>query len=275
MWGHRLTDIQTIQAYDVVSVGRLAQGGKWRTEAMRSYSRPVLIWFTKGQGRITISGIKRGYGAHNAIFLPAGTMHAFDILGHVHGNVLFMPDDPKLGLPDDVVHLRIRDARRQAELTGMVEQMAQEIDRKDEGSARALDALAGLLAVWLSRQDELRDPDVTDLNATNRLVSAYASLLERDFRQPKSVSAYAAELGVTSTHLSRVCKQALGVPASDLRADRLHLEARRLLRETDMAIKDVARELGFASAAYFTRAFTRAVGDTPSHFRKSGTTIPA
>ena len=37
---------------EVVSVARMAQGGRWRTEAMRSYDRPVLVWFTRGQGRL-------------------------------------------------------------------------------------------------------------------------------------------------------------------------------------------------------------------------------
>ena len=61
----------------LVPVGRLANGGRWRVEAMRAYSEPVLLWFTRGQGRITVGGITRGYGAHNAI-IPREAM----LLGH-------------------------------------------------------------------------------------------------------------------------------------------------------------------------------------------------
>jgi len=43
----------------LVAIPRLAAGGKWRVEAMRSLSEPCLLWFTKGQGRITISGVTR------------------------------------------------------------------------------------------------------------------------------------------------------------------------------------------------------------------------
>ena len=56
----------------LVAIPRLAAGGRWRVEAMRSLSEPCLLWFTKGQGRITIAGVTRGYTAHNAIFIPAG-----------------------------------------------------------------------------------------------------------------------------------------------------------------------------------------------------------
>ena len=64
-----------------------------------------------------------------------------------------------------------------------------------------------------------------------------------------------------------MCQQTVGKSASQLLADRIHFEARRLLRETKRPIKDIADELGFASAAYFTRAFSKSAGMPPSSFR--------
>ena len=253
--------------FEVVPLPRFSQGGRWRTEAMRAYRRPVLIWFTKGQGRITISGVKRGYGPHNAVFLPAGTMHGFDMLGQVFGTLMFFPDKAALGLPTEALHLRIRDARRQAELNGLIDQIQIETESARPGSDRALQLHAGLLGLWLERQEDLHEPDVTERNAANRLAAAFTSLAERDFRSPRSVSDYAARLGVTPTHLTRVCQQTVGKSASQLLADRIHFEARRLLRETKRPIKDIADELGFASAAYFTRAFSKSAGMPPSSFR--------
>ena len=87
---------------------------------------PVLIWFTKGQGRITVAGVTSGYGAHNAIFLPPGTMHGFDMVGQVFGSVLFLPRDSGLPWPEEPLHLRLRDARRQAELTGLIDTLERE-----------------------------------------------------------------------------------------------------------------------------------------------------
>ena len=253
--------------FEVVPLPRFSKGGRWRTEAMRAYRRPVLIWFTKGQGRITISGVKRGYGPHNAVYLPAGTMHGFDMLGQVFGTLIFFPEGADLGLPTEAVHLRIRDARRQAELNGYIDQIQTETERGQSGSKRALELHAGLLGLWLERQEDLHEPDVTEQNAANRLAAAYSSLAERDFKNPKSVAEYAAQLGVTPTHLTRVCRQTLGKSASELLADRIHFEARRLLRETKRPVKDIASELGFNSAAYFSRAFVKAAGITPTNFR--------
>ena len=255
-------------AYRVIPLPRFAQGGKWRTEAMRSYSQPVLIWFTKGQGRITISGNTRGYGAHNAVFLPAGTMHGFDMLGQVHGWVLFFPRAAAADLPSEPVHLRLREAHLQAELTALVESIRRETAEHRPGADKALRHHGGLLAVWLERQ--MQDEPELSLDASRRIAAAYTALVERDFRSRKTVADYAAALGITPTHLTRACNAACGRSASRILADRIHYEARHLLQETRRPVKEIARELGFSSPAYFTRAFLKNTGLTPSAFRATG-----
>ncbi len=255
--------------FRMMSLQRMAQGGKWRVEAMRSYSRPLLLWFTRGQGRITVAGVTRGYGPHNAIFIPAGTMHGFDMMGQVFGQAIHFPRGVDLGLPSEPLHLRLRDANVQAEITALVDAMERELNRGQPGMDRALYHHAGLLAVWLERQAVALPPDQAQPRpkAANRLAEAYTALLERDFRTGKGVADYAAALGVTPTHLSRVCNETCGRPAHGLIQDRLHFEARRLLKETDMPVKEIARTLGFTSAAYFTRAFQARTGLTPTGFR--------
>ncbi len=258
--------------FRIIPLARLAKGGRWRTEAMRSYGAPVLYWFTGGQGRITIAGQTAGYGPHNAVFLPAGTMHGFEMSSQVHGQIVVFPQgiEDQIDLPDSQLHLRLRDADLHGELNRMVENLASEMQSDSEEAEGALLCHAGLLAIWLRRQvtaTELGD-EARPINAAGRLAAAFTSLVETDFHSSKSVRDYAADLGVTPTHLSRVCNKACGRPASAILADRVHYEARRLLSETHMPIKDIASALGFASPAYFTRAFHNHTGRTPSDFRR-------
>lgn len=258
---------------DVQSVGRLVQGGRWRTEAMRSYQRPLLLWFTRGQGRLTIAGRTCGYGPHNLVFLPPNTMHGFSTMGPVLGSLAFLPDDPTFDWPGEPIHLRLNDVQRQRELTAMIDGMAQEQSRGSARSNMALYHHAGLLSVWLSRAaDDLlgtQPPSQgTRLDtAAHRLAEAFTALVERDFRRPDGVQHYAKLLGVTPTHLSRVCRKVAGVPALGILTDRRHFEARRLLKDSRMPVADIARQSGFASAAYFTRAFRSRTGKSPTEFR--------
>lgn len=253
----------------LVPVARLANGGRWRVEAMRAYSEPVLLWFTRGQGRITVGGITRGYGAHNAIFIPAGMMHGFELGAQSAGSALFFGRDHGLELPEDPLHLRIREVVPQAELSAIIENIQRESESSRAGSEKAARHHLGLLAVWLERQAETSSDETPRLDASRRLARAYADLLEKEFRTGKSVGEFARDLGVTATHLTRVCNKTCGRSASDLLHDRLIFEARRMLAETRAPIQQVAESLGFTSPAYFTRAFQHRTGKTPSAFRKA------
>lgn len=256
--------------FRVIPLARLANGGRWRTEAMRSYGAPVLLWFTRGQGRITINGKTSGYTSHNAIFVPAGTMHGFEMNSTVHGMIVVFPVgvERELSLPEEPVHLRLHEADQHIELNRLIENLQTELESGNLASDRAMLCHAGLLSVWIERQMRALDVEEPEEDAASRLAAAYSALVEQDFHSTKSVRDYAKDLGVTPTHLSRVCNKACGRPASAILADRVHYEARRLLTETHMPIKDIASSLGFASAAYFTRAFQNHTGRTPSQFRR-------
>jgi AraC family transcriptional activator of pobA len=256
-------------ALRVVPLPRLTQGGRWRTEAMRSYGFPVLLWFTKGQGRITVAGVTRGFGSHNLVFLPPHTMHGFEMTSQVFGNAVFFPRDTELPLPEAPRHLRFREASDQAELNQLIDTLQREVERGLPVSDRAIHYHAGLLSVWLERKLLVHETPETPETAARRLSAAYSALVERDFHAGRTVADFAAELGVTPTHLTRSCNAACGRSAHELLADRIFFEARRLLRDTETPVKDIARDLGFASAAYFTRAFQKVTGATPTGFRRA------
>jgi AraC-like DNA-binding protein len=252
----------------IVPIQRLAAGGRWRIEAMRALSEPVLMWFTRGQGRITLGGVTRGYGSHNAVFIPAGVMHGFELGAQTAGIALYFGSGCDVTLPHSIQHLRIRESGPQTELSAILENIQREMESKRPGADRAARHHLGLLGVWLERQAEIAAADAKRIPAARRLAARYAALLERDFRTGLGVADMAAELGVTPTHLSRACREACGHPAHALLADRRLYEARRLLSETREPVKEIASVLGFTSPAYFTRAFHASTGKTPTAFRR-------
>lgn len=254
--------------YSVVPLPRFGQGSRWQTEAMRSYSHPILIWFTKGQGRVTIAGSISGYGAHNAIFIPAKTMHGYEMTGQVFGSIVHIPVDAAEEFPSEPLQLRFRDGQQHVELSGMIDSLSRESQSTLLGKNRAMRHHGGLLAVWLERQINAQPDAELGTDSPRRLAAAFTALVERDFKSGKTVTDYANDLGITATHLSRVCNTACGKPASAILAERIHFEARRLLQETKTPVQEIAKNLGFRSPAYFTRAFQKNAGHAPSKFRK-------
>jgi AraC-like DNA-binding protein len=253
----------------LVAFPRLAAGGRWRVEAMRALSEPLLLWFTKGQGRITLAGATRGYTAHNAVFIPAGVMHGFEVGPQVFGTAVYFGREPRVPLPQTLQLLRIREVHAQQEINVTLDMIQREMASDSPAHERAVGAYMGLLGVWLERQVLKAAPEQVRPDAARRLVARYTALLEREFRSGAGVGDMAAALGVTPTHLSRCCRQACGRSAIDILQDRRIFEARRLLAETRMPVGRIGESLGFTSAAYFTRAFQHLTGKSPTEFRRS------
>jgi AraC family transcriptional activator of pobA len=258
-------------------IAQNAAQGRWRTEAMRSHATPRLLFVGKGSGRITVAGLTAGYGPNNMIFIPAHVMYGFEVGPTTQGLMLQIPAAMAAEWPEDHVHLRLRDVVAQKEIATLFDNLERELKSRKPGHDRAALYHLGLLSVFFARQFEGRAPDPADERARTaaaRLVAAYTDLVERDYRTGKGISDFARDLGVTATHLTRSCRLTCGRSALALLNDRIIYEARVLLRDTRDPVQDIARRLGFSSAAYFTRSFQSRAGMTPTGFRRSTTPHP-
>ena len=253
-------------SYSVLSLGKLRMQEPWRIESLHGRPMHRLYWITRGQGRVTVNCVTRGYGPNTAVFVPAGVQMALELPAQMQGLELRLPAGTDLGLPGDPFHLRISSIEAQASLTSHLERIERELAAGAPAMARAVTGYGLLVSAWMER--ELTRAEGAILRErTHRLAEQFGILMEARFRSGRGIADYAAELQVTPTHLSRICREAAGRPAHALLTERLMHEARRLLRDTDMPAREVAQTLGFSSAAYFTRAFQQATGRTPSEFR--------
>jgi AraC family transcriptional activator of pobA len=147
--------------------------------------------------------------------------------------------------------------------------LAREFQAQAPGRVQALLAHATLLAVNYLRSRGEAEAGGAAAALPDTLVRRYRSLLEVHFRSPQPLAFYADALDVTPDHLSRICRKVSGQSALELLNGRRMLEARRLLAYTPMPVAEVARELGYEDPAYFSRFFTRHVGDTPTGYRQA------
>ncbi len=274
-------DLPMQDSLALLPIAPVPAGARWRTEAMRSHESPRLIHIAKGQGRITVAGLTSGYGPNNLVFVPARTMYGYEAGPTVHGVMISIPRRLAADWPEAPAHLRLRDVASQKEMSQHIDNLEREValsaqDEPDVAARHARAALChiGLLAVAFenaaeSHVDRAQEGRTDSMPA--RIAAAYTDLVERDFRKHMGVAGYAGALGITPTHLTRCCKQSCGKSALTLLNDRVLYEARLLLRASDTPVNAIARSLGFASAAYFTRSFQTATGQTPSAFRRGDT----
>ncbi|MFD0857962.1 AraC family transcriptional regulator [Roseovarius aquimarinus] len=254
-------------APQILTFAQWSRGAPWRLGLPHSQPRHALIWVTRGQTRANLGGLRRGIGAHNALAIPAGTLFSLEVNPACYGQVcLIAPGGPAL-MPDTPELLRIRDGQSQGELTALLDAMTRESSAGRPFAGEARHALAIMVTVWLRRAliEQEAPPRPT---AAQRLTTAYAALVEQDFATGQPMAAYARDLGVTPTHLTRSCKAACGLTAADLLVQRVLHRAREMLEDGDDAVRHVAAQLGFGSAAYFSRFIAHHTKLSPSELRR-------
>ncbi|MCR8827300.1 helix-turn-helix transcriptional regulator [Pseudosulfitobacter koreensis] len=242
----------------------------WRWTLAHDLPYHLLLWTTRGQGRLLLNGTRRGVGAHNAIFVPAGDLFALELSRQSIGMVATIPDGTDVRLPQTPRQLRMREAGPIAELTGFLDAAGREAAAQRSLTQDALDGYMALVSVWLRRQmaEDAHLPQ--KMNGAARLSARFCARVAHHHANGMSASEHAEELGVTGTHLARACKAATGHTAADILSQRILHAARTALVDTDVPMQDIARHLGFGSAAYFTRYIQTQTGKTPSQLRKAG-----
>ena len=154
-----------------------------------------------------------------------------------------------------------------AECARLFATIAREFRAQSPGRVHALLACATLLAVQVLRRRGEQFEQQKRQGARDTLVQRYLALVEQHHRSHQPLSSYAEALGVTPDHLSRTCRNVTRQSALEILHERLMLEARRLLAYTPLPVAEVAHQLGYDDAAYFSKFFTRSVGNTPSDYR--------
>ncbi|WP_249691491.1 AraC family transcriptional regulator [Stappia sp. WLB 29] len=250
---------------------------RWRIARHRHPSLHQLFWIERGGGVLIGEDGESTLGAASFLNMPAGVAHGFRFLPGSTGTVLtlpvavFEPIRARIDPRGQLLGVHIGQARTAPpELEAL---LAEQQGRRDN-RGEALAALATLIFIWALRLLEANPqagPQAGAGSAAARLAARFQALVDAHHREWHALEPYAAALAVTTPHLTRACRQALGQPASAVLRERQMLEARRLLAYTQGAVADIAYRLGFADPGHFSRVFSAATGLSPRAFRRGFT----
>lgn len=103
----------------------------------------------------------------------------------------------------------------------------------------------------------------------NRIADRFIRLVQEHFRTERFLDFYATKLDITPKHLSRTIKQQTGTSAVDWINRFVILEAKVMLRSSNLNIQQIAEELNFPSQSFFGKYFKKATGISPKDYRNS------
>jgi AraC family transcriptional regulator len=199
---------------------------------------------------------------------PLGERHA-NRIGRDGARVLVVQPDPAAfdafsGFLGAVQHLR------HAGIAGDASRVALEIDAADDLSPLVVDGLVQTMLAGAVRQHRVRRfhaPVPGWLLLAQELVHAR-------FRERVSLSAVAATVGVTPSHLAREFRARFGATVGEYMR-RLRVEwAAEQLTHTPMHLAEIAIAAGFSDQSHLTREFQRRFGMSPGTWRGRRAMVP-
>lgn len=93
--------------------------------------------------------------------------------------------------------------------------------------------------------------------------------VETHLTEQPSIHTIAEKLALTTNSLYRIVKEYSGVSPKNFFIGRLMMEAQRKLRYSNLSAKELAYELGFNDADYFSRLFKKCTGESITEFLKN------
>lgn len=124
-------------------------------------------------------------------------------------------------------------------------------------------------AMWTDRLTAAKKNGGEEVSTRSKIVLEDFLLLARDYHtKERSLSFYADKLYLTPKYLSKLIKSVSGKSAHEWIDSFVILEAKNLLKYSDMSIKSIVYELNFPNQTTFYRFFKTKTGMTPSEYRK-------
>ena len=124
-------------------------------------------------------------------------------------------------------------------------------------------------AMWTDRLTAAKKNGGDEMSTRSKIVLEDFLLLVRDYHtKERSLSFYADKLYLTPKYLSKLIKSVSGKSAHEWIDSFVILEAKNLLKYSDMSIKSIVYDLNFPNQTTFYRFFKTKTGMTPSEYRK-------
>jgi AraC family transcriptional activator of pobA len=127
--------------------------------------------------------------------------------------------------------------------------------------------IEGLLKALFAKILETAKPLKNKTKITSNLFQSFKDLLSKTDELKNSVAHYSNLLNTTPQNLNSICRKNANQSASDILAEYIISEAKRLLHYTDNTISEIAFSIGFTDSSHFVKYFKRHTGTTPRAFR--------
>ncbi|MBO0591123.1 helix-turn-helix domain-containing protein [Cellulophaga sp. E16_2] len=245
-----------------------------------SHSYYQLLWFFNAGGTHTVDFNSYEIKENMVLFTNKDQIHFFDDNLEVEGWLIhfnesfFMHSDVDIFLKYNIFNIEqnpcyLLDSNTVKIATHHIELIEKELPNKlSFGHEDMIRFLLKSLLITMERihyADQSRKLQIN--NHYERQFFKFKDLIEVHYKNGLAISDYANLLNTSAKTLTTITKSVVDKAPSALIKERIVLEAKRLLKFTNLPINEVAFRLGFEDDSYFVKYFKRAIGMSPKAYR--------
>ena len=236
-----------------------------------------LLYITSGKGTHTIDFKTYPLENNQLFFMSPGQVHEWNLPLTTKGYTLFFTKelfgskDFKIENEWSFFHNFFDDAAFVVPKTEQktIELFFSTILKEYQSNQRNQDKITkSLTAALLYKIDELLQLKKKTGNENNNdIIRRFDLLIDKNFIEEHQLDFYADKLNITPNYLNALCQKNLGKSAKELLSERLLLEAKRLIKNSNLSVNEIADYLNFNTSSYFVRFFSKHEQLTPLQFK--------
>ncbi len=277
LYGEPLQDVE-LDFLHVESIPRRSSVNDWTIRPHAHPGQHQILIFTKGTGTVRLEERQYALQPVSVVTVPSPTVHDYRFEPGSDGFVVTVATsffDACLEGDERLASLFSGHGRCLYSTDAGYEALAEPFRQLDRefvwpapGRRLAIKAYLQLILVTAARLDQHReDSEEGSRRRDLEILVRYRELVERSFRQHRTLDELSSSLGITTSRLNAACRACIGKSAMTIVHDRIMIEAKRHLLYTGMTVSEIALSLGFQDPAYFNRFFTRRAGAPPGAYR--------
>jgi len=237
------------------------------------------FFIESGSGTLIINEKAKKFSGQNLIIMPENNLHVFQFSDDIKGFTLSVSSAiiDKITSHDkellfEINRVRLLNMNNNCEefndAMDSIKRMNKELSLQADKEALFLETLLLLLLIKIFRMTI--EPEKEYVASTRELAyyKDFMKIIKHEVPTNKSIDDFTKDLGISKTHLNRICQTIAGESTKQVISNYLINESMVLMTHTDMTISEIAYQLAFKDVSYFCRFYKKQTGISPAKFRE-------
>ncbi|MBR7082787.1 MAG: helix-turn-helix domain-containing protein, partial [Clostridia bacterium] len=258
-----------VKKIKIISCGITDCGPEWHWDTGEGGFHDYDLWTVfRGRGVLICGGDSWESTVGDSLLLPpntrcVGVRELNDNMLTLNVHFYFLADGkPIFPFLGGAVHRKLNDVSFMRDVLFRVIQLF------NAGKEELAEAVFSSALVEFFEQESIAD-DSAFGNDKGELIRKVCDMINTSPANVPPLKEMAKKYGYSPDYFGRVFTSAAGIPISEYIKNAKLNQAKLMLASTSMTVEEIADELGYYDACYFSRQFKRETGCTPMFYRKN------